>query len=182
MEKEAWDLLLDSHPLHTWQLSLPTLPPPPLLLQQDENSSHVLGDKVVGISLVDMVVANLSNPVVLTFFHDQLPVGGETVSSNLIPPGMEGQGGLRPCQLREWSQSSRSMPLACLYRVCYIFWGCITIMASSCALAVALPGPVQEVLRCRCVASSTISGAGGHFELKAPWLIHGPVRPCSAQS
>uniref|UniRef100_A0A8C0ARA7 Adhesion G-protein coupled receptor G1 n=1 Tax=Buteo japonicus TaxID=224669 RepID=A0A8C0ARA7_9AVES len=40
---------------------------------QDENSSHVLGDKVVGISLVDMVVANLSDPVVLTFFHDQLP-------------------------------------------------------------------------------------------------------------
>ncbi|NXP44335.1 AGRG1 protein, partial [Heliornis fulica] len=40
---------------------------------QDENSSHILGDKVVGISLVDMVVANLSDPVVLTFFHDQLP-------------------------------------------------------------------------------------------------------------
>ncbi|XP_055675052.1 adhesion G-protein coupled receptor G1 isoform X1 [Falco peregrinus] len=40
---------------------------------QDENSSYVLGDKVVGISLVDMVVANLSDPVVLTFFHDQLP-------------------------------------------------------------------------------------------------------------
>ncbi|KFV54766.1 G-protein coupled receptor 56 [Tyto alba] len=40
---------------------------------QDENSSHVLGDKVVGISLVDMVVANLSDPVVLTFFHNQLP-------------------------------------------------------------------------------------------------------------
>ncbi|NWR84574.1 AGRG1 protein, partial [Furnarius figulus] len=39
---------------------------------QDENSSHVLGDKVVGISLVDTVVANLSDPVVLTFFHDQL--------------------------------------------------------------------------------------------------------------
>ncbi|NXM15038.1 AGRG1 protein, partial [Ploceus nigricollis] len=40
---------------------------------QDENSSHVLGDKVVSISLVDTVVANLSEPVVLTFFHDQLP-------------------------------------------------------------------------------------------------------------
>ncbi|KAM6118018.1 adhesion G-protein coupled receptor G1 [Pterocles gutturalis] len=40
---------------------------------QDENSSRVLGDKVVGISLVDTVVANLSDPVVLTFFHDQLP-------------------------------------------------------------------------------------------------------------
>ncbi|KAM7101397.1 adhesion G-protein coupled receptor G1 isoform 2-T2 [Ciconia maguari] len=40
---------------------------------QDENSSHVLGDKVIGISLVDTVVANLSDPVVLTFFHDQLP-------------------------------------------------------------------------------------------------------------
>ncbi|KFZ64908.1 G-protein coupled receptor 56, partial [Antrostomus carolinensis] len=40
---------------------------------QDKNRSHVLGDKVVGISLVDMVVANLSDPVVLTFFHDQLP-------------------------------------------------------------------------------------------------------------
>ncbi|NXJ82637.1 AGRG1 protein, partial [Trogon melanurus] len=39
---------------------------------QDENSSHVLGDKVVGISLVDTVVANLSDPVVLTFFHDEL--------------------------------------------------------------------------------------------------------------
>ncbi|XP_075621407.1 adhesion G-protein coupled receptor G1 [Balearica regulorum gibbericeps] len=40
---------------------------------QDENSSHVLGDKVVGISLVDTVVANLFDPVVLTFFHNQLP-------------------------------------------------------------------------------------------------------------
>ncbi|XP_071613407.1 adhesion G-protein coupled receptor G1-like [Heliangelus exortis] len=40
---------------------------------QDENSSHVLGDKVVGVSLVDTVVANLSDPVVLTFFHEQLP-------------------------------------------------------------------------------------------------------------
>uniref|UniRef100_A0A8C2YBI9 Adhesion G-protein coupled receptor G1 n=1 Tax=Coturnix japonica TaxID=93934 RepID=A0A8C2YBI9_COTJA len=40
---------------------------------QDENSSHVLGDKVVGISLVDTVVANLSEPVVLTFFHNRLP-------------------------------------------------------------------------------------------------------------
>ncbi|NWS31106.1 AGRG1 protein, partial [Polioptila caerulea] len=40
---------------------------------QDENSSHVLGDKVVSISLVDTVVANLSDPVILTFFHDQLP-------------------------------------------------------------------------------------------------------------
>ncbi|NXJ25318.1 AGRG1 protein, partial [Dicrurus megarhynchus] len=40
---------------------------------QDENSSHLLGDKVVSISLVDTVVVNLSDPVVLTFFHDQLP-------------------------------------------------------------------------------------------------------------
>ncbi|NWW48904.1 AGRG1 protein, partial [Pedionomus torquatus] len=40
---------------------------------QDENSSHVLGDKVVGISLVDTVVANLSHPVVLTLFHNPLP-------------------------------------------------------------------------------------------------------------
>ncbi|NXL07215.1 AGRG1 protein, partial [Mesembrinibis cayennensis] len=40
---------------------------------QDENSSHILGDKVISISLVDMVVANLSDPVVLTFFHNQLP-------------------------------------------------------------------------------------------------------------
>ncbi|XP_064242686.1 adhesion G-protein coupled receptor G1 [Passer domesticus] len=40
---------------------------------QDENSSQVLGDKVVSISVVDTVVANLSEPVVLTFFHDQLP-------------------------------------------------------------------------------------------------------------
>ncbi|NXI37388.1 AGRG1 protein, partial [Galbula dea] len=40
---------------------------------QDENSSHILGDKVVGISLVDTVVANLSEPVLLTFFHSQLP-------------------------------------------------------------------------------------------------------------
>ncbi|NXP00283.1 AGRG1 protein, partial [Certhia brachydactyla] len=40
---------------------------------QDENSSQVLGGKVVSISLVDTVVANLSDPVVLTFFHDQLP-------------------------------------------------------------------------------------------------------------
>ncbi|NXD30095.1 AGRG1 protein, partial [Spelaeornis formosus] len=39
---------------------------------QDENSSRILGDKVVSISLVDTVVANLSDPVVLTFFHDQL--------------------------------------------------------------------------------------------------------------
>uniref|UniRef100_A0A8C5T3X8 Adhesion G-protein coupled receptor G1 n=1 Tax=Malurus cyaneus samueli TaxID=2593467 RepID=A0A8C5T3X8_9PASS len=59
--------------LHTWQLSFLTLPLPPPL-QQDENSSHVLGDKVVSISLVDTVVANLSDPVVLTFFHDQLNV------------------------------------------------------------------------------------------------------------
>uniref|UniRef100_A0A8C9F8L0 Uncharacterized protein n=1 Tax=Pavo cristatus TaxID=9049 RepID=A0A8C9F8L0_PAVCR len=43
-----------------------------LLLLQDENSSHILGDKVVGISLVDTVVANLSEPVVLTFFHNRL--------------------------------------------------------------------------------------------------------------
>ncbi|NXK64279.1 AGRG1 protein, partial [Sylvietta virens] len=40
---------------------------------QDENSSHILGDKVVSISLVDTEVANLSEPVVLTFFHEQLP-------------------------------------------------------------------------------------------------------------
>ncbi|NWR76872.1 AGRG1 protein, partial [Centropus unirufus] len=40
---------------------------------QDKNSSRVLGDKVVGISLVDTVVTNLSDPVVLTFFHNQLP-------------------------------------------------------------------------------------------------------------
>ncbi|NWR57699.1 AGRG1 protein, partial [Bucorvus abyssinicus] len=40
---------------------------------QDEKSSHILGDKVVGISLVDTVVANLSDPVVITFFHNQLP-------------------------------------------------------------------------------------------------------------
>ncbi|XP_074007665.1 adhesion G-protein coupled receptor G1 [Numenius arquata] len=40
---------------------------------QDENSSRVLGDKVVGISLVDTVVANLSHPVVLTLFHNLLP-------------------------------------------------------------------------------------------------------------
>ncbi|NXW41884.1 AGRG1 protein, partial [Nyctiprogne leucopyga] len=40
---------------------------------QDKKRSHVLGDKVVSISLVDTVVANLSDPVVLTFFHDQLP-------------------------------------------------------------------------------------------------------------
>ncbi|NWY55512.1 AGRG1 protein, partial [Chionis minor] len=40
---------------------------------QDENSSHVLGNKVIGISLVDTVVANLSDPVVLTLFHNQLP-------------------------------------------------------------------------------------------------------------
>ncbi|XP_064016625.1 adhesion G-protein coupled receptor G1-like isoform X2 [Pogoniulus pusillus] len=39
---------------------------------QDENSSQVLGDRVVGISLVDKVVANLSEPMVLTFFHEQL--------------------------------------------------------------------------------------------------------------
>ncbi|NXT89730.1 AGRG1 protein, partial [Anhinga rufa] len=43
------------------------------IMFQDENSSRVLGDKVIGISLVDTVVANLSDPVVLTFFHDQLP-------------------------------------------------------------------------------------------------------------
>ncbi|KFR17072.1 G-protein coupled receptor 56, partial [Opisthocomus hoazin] len=41
---------------------------------QDENGSHILGNKVVGISLVDTVVANLSDPVVLTFFHGQLPM------------------------------------------------------------------------------------------------------------
>lgn len=94
--------------LHTWQLSLPAVPPPPLLLPQDENSSHVLGDKVVGISLVDTVVANLSDPVVLTFYHNQLPVSGGTAPSHPIPPGTEGQGWLRPYQLEEWSRSSRS--------------------------------------------------------------------------
>ncbi|XP_068024517.1 adhesion G-protein coupled receptor G1-like [Melanerpes formicivorus] len=40
---------------------------------QDANSSQVLGDRVVGISLVDRVVANLSEPLLLTFFHEQLP-------------------------------------------------------------------------------------------------------------
>ncbi|NXN17498.1 AGRG1 protein, partial [Indicator maculatus] len=40
---------------------------------QDANSSQVLGDRVLGISLGDVVVANLSQPVLLTFFHDQLP-------------------------------------------------------------------------------------------------------------
>lgn len=90
---------MDSHQLHTWQLSLPAVPPPPLLLLQDENSSHILGDKVVGISLVDMVVANLSDPVVLTFFHSQLLVSGGTASSHPTPPGTEGQGWLRPYQL-----------------------------------------------------------------------------------
>ncbi|XP_025959830.2 adhesion G-protein coupled receptor G1 isoform X1 [Dromaius novaehollandiae] len=40
---------------------------------QDENNSRVLGGKVVGISLVDTVVADLFDPVVLTFFHNQLP-------------------------------------------------------------------------------------------------------------
>uniref|UniRef100_A0A8C7ECM8 Adhesion G-protein coupled receptor G1 n=1 Tax=Nothoprocta perdicaria TaxID=30464 RepID=A0A8C7ECM8_NOTPE len=86
-EKEAWDLCLrvpgSSRCLRAWQLSFPTLPPSPSLLPQDENSSRVLGDKVVGISLVDTVVANLSDPVVLTFFHKQLPVGG---GNSLIKP------------------------------------------------------------------------------------------------
>ncbi|KFV71952.1 G-protein coupled receptor 56 [Dryobates pubescens] len=41
---------------------------------QDANSSQVLGDRVVGISLVDRVVTNLSEPLLLTFFHEQLPV------------------------------------------------------------------------------------------------------------
>lgn len=145
------------------------LPLPPLL-PQDENSSHVLGDKVIGISLVDTVVANLSDPVVLTFFHDQLPVGGETASLSLLPPGMEGQGGLRPRQRGEWSQSGRPMPSACLYRVCYGFWGCLTTAASPGALVVA---PVQDMLLCRCVASSnSVARAGGRFELTVPWLIH----------
>lgn len=68
------------------------------------------------------------------------------------------------------------MPLACLYGVCYVFWGCVVTMASLCALVVALPVPVQEMLLCRYVTSSTIFRAGGHFELTVPWLIHGPVR------
>lgn len=51
---------------------------------------------------------------------------------------MEGEGGLRPCQLRVWLQSSRAMPLACLCRVCCVFWSCITVMASLCALVVTL--------------------------------------------
>lgn len=88
---------------------------------------------------------------------------------------MEGQGGLRPYLLRDLSQSSRSMPLPCLYGVCYIFWGYIVIMASPCALVVVLPAPVQEMLLCKCIASSTIIRAGRHFELTVPRLIHGPV-------
>lgn len=131
---------------------------------------------MVGISLVDTVVTNLSDPVVLTFFHDQLLVGGETASLNLIPPGMEERRGLGPCQLRRQSQSSRSMPLACLCGVSYIFWSYITVMASTCALVMELPVSVQEMLLCRYVTSSTTSRAGGHFELTVPWLIRGPVR------
>lgn len=87
---------------------------------------------------------------------------------------MDGKGGLRPCQFRVWTQSSRSM--ACLCRVCCVFWGCTTIMASLCALVVALPSPVQEMPHGRCVTSSTVSRAGVHSVLANPWLIHGPVR------
>lgn len=140
--QEAWDLLLGgSHPLHAWQLSLPTLPLPPLPLPQDENSSHILGDKVVGISLVDTVVANLSDPVVLTFFHDQLPVGGETASLNLIPPGMEGQRGLRPCQLRRWSGSPTSSGVVLqswLHHVRW-WWSCLCLSRRCCFSDVSPP-------------------------------------------
>lgn len=174
MGKEPWDLLPgDSHPLHPQQLSLPVLPPAPLLLPQDEKSSHVLGDKVVGISLVDTVVANLSDPVVITFFHNQLPVGGETASPNLIPPRTAGQGGLGPCQGREWSQPSRSVPLACLQALLRLSG---LIMASPWALVVAPPASLQELLHCRCVACSTTSPAVGRVEFTVPWLSHGPVR------
>lgn len=119
------------------------------------------------------MVANLSDPVVLTFFHDQLPVGGETASQN--PPGTEGEGGLRPRQLRVRSQSSRSMLLAYLCRVCCVFWGCITIMASLCALVcTAFPSPGDASWQ-MCHIQNSHQG-WGHSELIAPWLIHGSVR------
>ncbi|XP_019391049.1 PREDICTED: adhesion G-protein coupled receptor G1 [Crocodylus porosus] len=41
-------------------------------LFQDKNSSRVLGEKVIGISVANTVVSHLPQNVVLTFFHDQL--------------------------------------------------------------------------------------------------------------
>ncbi|NXY38771.1 AGRG1 protein, partial [Pomatorhinus ruficollis] len=68
-----------------------------------------------------------------------------------------------------------SMEQQRLRRVCCVFWGCITIMASLCALVVALPSPAQEMPHGRCVTSSTLSRAGVHSVLAGPWLIHGSV-------
>lgn len=62
--------------------------------------------------------------------------------------------------------------MASLCRVCCGFWGCITIMASVCALVVALPSPLQEMPHGRCVTSSTVTKA----VLVGSWLIHGSVR------
>ncbi|XP_066098862.1 adhesion G-protein coupled receptor G1 [Saccopteryx bilineata] len=42
-------------------------------LFQDKNSSQVLGEKVLGVVLPDTTVANLSEPVVLTFQHQPQP-------------------------------------------------------------------------------------------------------------
>lgn len=122
--------------------------PSPPLLPQDENSSHVLGDKVVGISLVDTVVANLSDPVVLTLFHDQLPVGGETASSNLVPPGMEGKGGLRPCHLREWLPSSRSMPMQGLLHLLGLYHHHGFTLCTGGGAACSCPGDAALHLQC----------------------------------
>ena len=102
-----------------------------LLLLQDENSSHILGDKVVGISLVDTVVANLSEPVVLIFFHNRLPVGGEGASLHPTLPGTEGEGkgGSGPVRLK-----SAHHPVGpCPQSFCTtfgIFWGFATCTIS----------------------------------------------------
>lgn len=88
---------------------------------------------------------------------------------------MEGQGGLRSCQLRVGSQCSRSMPTASLCRVCCVSWGCVTIMACLCALVVALPSCLQEMPHGRCVTSSTVTRPGAHC-VSRPLAHHGSAR------
>lgn len=55
-------------------------------LFQDKNSSQVLGEKVLGIIVPNTKVANLSEPVVLTFQHQPQPVSAsEPAEETRVP-------------------------------------------------------------------------------------------------
>lgn len=58
-------------------------------LFQDKNSSQVLGEKVLGIVVQNTKVANLSDPVVLTFQHQPQPVSASkpTTGQGSLPAG-----------------------------------------------------------------------------------------------